>query len=139
MTNEERALVYLSIIYFPTCECEGEKTVLKSVKRFPMPEIIEDGYCFLCQKEMPIKISEPIRFYVLEEGKEFNQKQLAERKVSQKSPYMYIISAYQEGIDPFICEECNSITELCHEVEPWSEEHWICPKCDSTYVKEFKR
>lgn len=32
------------------------------------------------------------------------------------------------------CEYCKSADcEICEAHEPYSEKHWICPKCDSTY------
>lgn len=34
------------------------------------------------------------------------------------------------------CERCGEACILCLEDWPWNEEYWICPKCDSTYVKE---
>ena len=34
------------------------------------------------------------------------------------------------------CDKCGSKLEICPANEPWNDEHWICPECDSTYVKE---
>lgn len=35
--------------------------------------------------------------------------------------------------------KCGHALELCPSDWPWNEEFWICPKCDSTYVKEEKK
>ncbi len=35
-----------------------------------------------------------------------------------------------------ICRICITECELSPANEPYSPEHWICPKCDSTYVLE---
>lgn len=34
------------------------------------------------------------------------------------------------------CERCDSELELCPADLPWHDDYWICPECDSTYVKE---
>ena len=34
------------------------------------------------------------------------------------------------------CERCSVSCELCPADYPWNEEYWICPNCESTYVKE---
>lgn len=36
-----------------------------------------------------------------------------------------------------ICQ-CGHDLELCGPDEPWSCEHLICPKCDSTYCKNME-
>ncbi len=36
----------------------------------------------------------------------------------------------------YLCEKCHSELILCPAVWPWNPEFWICPQCDSTYVKE---
>lgn len=137
MEKKERGLVYLNIIYESVCICEGNKDVFKLAIKFPMPELISDGGCFICGKECEIKISKPIRFYVLEEGRQFTQEELKTRKVSEKTPYKHVIQAYIDNIKTTkTCERCDSFLELCPGNEPWSEEHWSCPSCDSTYVKE---
>ncbi len=35
-----------------------------------------------------------------------------------------------------LCERCSTQCELCPSDWPYSEVHWICPKCDSTYCIE---
>lgn len=32
--------------------------------------------------------------------------------------------------------QCGETLELCPADWPWNVEYWICPKCDSTYIKE---
>lgn len=34
------------------------------------------------------------------------------------------------------CDKCEHELELCPADWPWHEEYWICPNCESTYVKE---
>jgi transposase-like protein len=36
------------------------------------------------------------------------------------------------------CEKCASSLEICTSNEPYHQEHWICPKCDSTYNIDTK-
>jgi len=31
------------------------------------------------------------------------------------------------------CEKCNIECEIYPGSEPWSDKHWVCPKCDSAY------
>lgn len=36
------------------------------------------------------------------------------------------------------CDKCNMPLEICIGSEPWSDEHYSCPKCDGTYnIGEF--
>lgn len=39
-------------------------------------------------------------------------------------------------IIPHKCNKCGQDLELGIDDFPWKEEHWICPKCDSTYIIE---
>ena len=34
------------------------------------------------------------------------------------------------------CERCSAECELCPADLPWNPEYWICPDCESTYVKD---
>lgn len=36
------------------------------------------------------------------------------------------------------CKKCGSSLELCPADWPWTEDHLICPNCDSTYIIEVK-
>ena len=34
------------------------------------------------------------------------------------------------------CDLCKSNLQLCPADFPYNPDFWICPKCDSTYVKD---
>jgi uncharacterized C2H2 Zn-finger protein len=36
------------------------------------------------------------------------------------------------------CDKCAAILEPISARDPWTEEHWQCPACDSTYKEESK-
>lgn len=36
-----------------------------------------------------------------------------------------------------ICERCQTVLEMCYAGDNhWTDDYWICPKCDSTYCIE---
>jgi len=91
MERRSRELETLFVIYNPSCGCKVDQFVV--LDRFPMSQEFISS-CPQCDKYCHMEISNPIRFHLALEEKDYSLEEL-KTMIATNSPQKELIEAYQ--------------------------------------------